>query len=230
MSDELDHLREPEAAVRLFPLPNLVLYPHVMQPLHIFEPRYRQMTRDALASDRLIAMALLRPGWESDYEGNPELYPVVCVGKIVAEQELDDGRFNLLVRGMSRARLVEEVNRGKLYRCARVALLEDVPPTSPKKEAELRRRLVELAPSWFPAQGAVMQQFHKLLKSDLSLGVLCDVLLFAVPLNVEVKQQLLEELHVERRARRLLEQLKKASPPQTPAPVDRRFPPEFSAN
>ena len=66
--------------VRLFPLPNLVLFPHVMQPLHIFEPRYRFLLEDALATDRLIAMALLAPGWENDYEGRPPLYPMACLG------------------------------------------------------------------------------------------------------------------------------------------------------
>src|SRR3954447_25834770 len=88
--------------VRLFPLPNLVLFPHVLQPLHIFEPRYRQMTRDALAGDRLLGMALLRPGWEGDYQGRPAIEPVVCLCKITKDQALDDGCFNLLVRGLAR--------------------------------------------------------------------------------------------------------------------------------
>src|SRR5262249_61215492 len=94
---------------RLFPLPTLVLFPHVLQPLHIFEPRYRQMTADALAGDRLIAMALLRPGWEKDYEGRPPIYSVICVGRIVAEKRLPDGRFNILLRGVSRARVRREL-------------------------------------------------------------------------------------------------------------------------
>src|SRR5215216_1637862 len=93
---------------RLFPLPNLVLFPHVMQPLHIFEPRYRQMTADALDGDRLIAMVLPRPGWELDYAGKPAVHPVACLGKVVAEQRLDDGRFNILLRGLSRLRIIEE--------------------------------------------------------------------------------------------------------------------------
>jgi Lon protease-like protein len=230
MSDDTSSLDDFAGCVRLFPLPNLVLFPRVMQPLHVFEPRYREMTRDALAGDRLIAMALLQPGWEADYEGRPELYAGVCVGKIVAEQQLEDGRFNLLLRGVSRARLVEELHGGTLYRSARVKLVEDVAVASKKKEAELRRRLVELVPAWFPAQGTVLQQFHKLLKSDLGLGVLSDVVAFALPLAVEFKQQLLEEADVERRVRQLLQQLKTIAPPQTPTPVDRKFPPEFSPN
>src|SRR5204863_9636969 len=101
MNDDSWVLQHFKGTARLFPLPNVVLFPHVVQPLHIFEPRYRQMTADALAGDQLIAPALLRPGWEGDYEGRPATYPVVCVGKIVSEQQLPDGRFNILLRGLS---------------------------------------------------------------------------------------------------------------------------------
>src|SRR3954471_21363862 len=101
-------LNPDRGVIRLFPLPNLVLFPGAMQPLHIFEPRYRQMTVDALAGDRLIGMALPRPGWENDYVGKPAIHPVVCVGRILAEQRLADGRFNILLRGLRRARVVEE--------------------------------------------------------------------------------------------------------------------------
>src|SRR5437870_4822620 len=109
MSEAFSPLAGFAGAARLFPLPNLVFFPHVMQPLHIFEPRYRQMTRDALAGDRLLTLALLQPGWEGDYEGRPALYPVVCVGKIIAHQGLEGGRYNLLVRGLSRARVAREL-------------------------------------------------------------------------------------------------------------------------
>src|SRR3954470_16208806 len=100
----------------LFPLPNVVLFPNVFLPLHVFEPRYRQMTADALAGDRLIGMVLLRPGWEPQYEGNPPVHPVACLGRIVADQRLDDGRYNLLLKGVSRARIVEEIPTSKIYR------------------------------------------------------------------------------------------------------------------
>src|SRR5437763_9199059 len=98
------------SVARLFPLPNVVLFPHVMLPLHIFEPRYRQMTADALAGDRLLALVLLRPGWEADYEGRPLLHAMACLGKIVADQRLPDGRYNLLLRGLCRGRLVNEMS------------------------------------------------------------------------------------------------------------------------
>src|SRR5690242_21263889 len=98
-----------DGSVRLFPLPNVVLFPRVMLPLHIFEPRYRQMTADALSSDRLIAMVLLRSA-DGQYEERPALHPVACLGKIVADQRLDDGRFHILLRGLSRARIASEVS------------------------------------------------------------------------------------------------------------------------
>src|SRR4029079_2304836 len=66
----------------IFPLPNVVLFPNVFLPLHIFEPRYREMVNDALSGDRIIGMVLLRPGWQSDYEGRPPVYPVGCAGVV----------------------------------------------------------------------------------------------------------------------------------------------------
>ena len=66
----------------LFPLPNVVLFPNVFLPLHIFEPRYREMVADAIAGDRMIGMVLLRPGWENNYEGRPPVYPIGCSGLI----------------------------------------------------------------------------------------------------------------------------------------------------
>src|SRR5262245_36661305 len=123
MTDDSWVLKHFSGIARLFPLPNVVLFPHVVQPLHIFEPRYREMTADALADDRLIAPVLLRPGWEADYEGRPAVHPILCLGRIVAEQRTPDGRYNLLLRGLSRGRIIEETASEKLYRSARVELL-----------------------------------------------------------------------------------------------------------
>src|SRR5436305_1935997 len=127
--------------VRLFPLPNLVLFPHVVQPLHIFEPRYRQLTRDALDADRLLAMAFLQPGWKKDYKCQPPLYPGVYVCKIVADQVQPDGRYNLLVRGLARAKISHESEPDKLYRQARVELLPGVPVKNPQTAMQFRQRM-----------------------------------------------------------------------------------------
>ena len=84
----------------IFPLPNVVLFPNVFLPLHIFEPRYREMVADALKSDRMIGMALLRPGWQREYEGRPAVYPIGCSGVITHVDQLDDGRYNIVLRGV----------------------------------------------------------------------------------------------------------------------------------
>ena len=219
-----------KGVVRLFPLPNLVLFPHVVQGLHIFEPRYRQMTADALAGDKLIALALLQPGWEAAYEGTPAIYPVACLGKIITDQRLADGRFNLLLRGLSRIRIVQEVSQKKLYRCARVELLQDASVPEPAEAVRMRRLLAERVNVWLPAEEVVLDQFRQLLDSELTLGTICDIFSFALPLDVEFKQRVLEELHVEQRAGRLLSYLKEHKPPIPKPPADHKFPPDFSAN
>src|SRR5437762_2995796 len=127
MNDDFTPLSGFAGLARMFPLPNLVFFPQVMQPLHIFEPRYRQMIADALAGDRLIALVLPRPGWEADYAGNPAIHSVACLGKIVADQKMDDGRFNILLRGLGRIQIEHEIPHGKLYRKAKVELLVEVP-------------------------------------------------------------------------------------------------------
>jgi Lon protease-like protein len=216
--------------VRLFPLPNLVLFPCVVQPLHIFEPRYRELMADALQDDRLIAMAALKPGWEADYHNRPPIHPMVCIGRILKEEHLPDGRYNLLLHGLSRALIVEEVPTDKLYRTARVAVLEDVPVASPTVEQQLRRQLAECLKAWFAKQSAALAQVRKLLEGDVPLGILCDIFGFSLTINMEVKQQLLEQVDVERRTRQLLEHLASRLPAESSTDAPRRFPPEFSAN
>ncbi len=108
----------------LFPLPNVVLFPNVFLPLHIFEPRYRDMVADALASDRMIGMVLLRPGWDRDYEGRPAIYSIGCSGVLTHNERLPDGRYNIVLRGIERFRIVEE-DQGLAYRRAVVEPLRD---------------------------------------------------------------------------------------------------------
>src|SRR5215217_8938156 len=92
-------------AVPLFPLPNVVLFPAAVLPLHIFEERYKAMTADALRGERRVAMALLRPGWEKSYYGRAAIEPVVCVGRILSHEKLVDGKYNFLLQGTLRARV-----------------------------------------------------------------------------------------------------------------------------
>jgi Lon protease-like protein len=229
MSEDADSLVDFDGLARLFPLPNVVLFPHVVQRLHIFEPRYRQMTADALAGDRLIAMALLRPGWEGDYEGQPAIHPTVCVGRIVGEQRLADGRFNLWLRGLRRAAIREDMKSGKRYRRARLELLTDSGQPSEETARDLHSQLSQVIVPWFPPQGTAVEQLHKLLQSALPIGALADILTFAVPLPVEIKQQLLEQLDIGLRVRALIEHLRQVVQPEAATP-ERQFPPSFSNN
>jgi Lon protease-like protein len=229
MSDDPASLSDFCGTARLFPLPNLVLFPQVVQPLHIFEPRYRELMADSLAGDRLMALALLRPGWEEDYEQGPPIHPVVCLGRVLQEERLPDGRYNLLLHGLSRARVQEELQTGKLYRSARVELLADVPLAPGPAEQALRKQLGQRVTGRFAGQAATLAQLNRLLQSPLPLGALCDIFGFALPLEVVVKQELLAEVRVEQRARLLLSQLEPAEAPE-PAARPRQFPPEFSKN
>src|SRR5438046_3217716 len=107
-------------SVPLFPLPNVVLFPRAILPLHIFEERYKTMTADALRGRRKIAMALLRPGWEKSYYGSPQIAPVVCVGAILSHERLPDGKYNFLLQGHQRARVVREIGGDLPYRVAQL--------------------------------------------------------------------------------------------------------------
>jgi uncharacterized protein len=108
----------------LFPLPGVVLFPNVFLPLHIFEPRYREMVADAIRGDRMIGMVLLRPGWEGDYDGRPPVYPIGCSGVITHYEKLPDGRYNIILRGLDRFRIVEE-DHARSYRRAVVERLHE---------------------------------------------------------------------------------------------------------
>jgi Lon protease-like protein len=111
----------------LFPLPNVVLFPRIHCPLHIFEPRYRQMTTDALAGAREIGMATVRPEHIAEMAGDPPLFSVGCIGTIERAQRRDDGRYDVVLLGTRRFRVEREVPRSgeRLYRIARVELLDE---------------------------------------------------------------------------------------------------------
>ncbi len=110
--------------IPVFPLPSVVLFPNVFLPLHIFEPRYRAMVADALAGDRIIGMALLQPGFEASYEQTPPIFPIGCAGVITHSEVLDDGRFNIVLRGIEKFRVVSE-DTTLAYRQATVEPLDE---------------------------------------------------------------------------------------------------------
>ena len=126
------------AVLPLFPLPNVVLFPGVFLPLHIFELRYREMVKDALAGDRLIGMMLLKPGWDKEPSEQPPTFPVGCAGLISHVEHLDDGRYNIVLRGIERFRVIEE-ETGRSYRRAHVDYLTDS-MTEAERDAVSRQR------------------------------------------------------------------------------------------
>jgi Lon protease-like protein len=114
-------------SIPLFPLPNVVLFPNVFLPLHIFEARYRQMVAAALAGDRIIGMVLLRPGYENEYDGTPPIYATGCAGLITHHETLEDGRYNLVLRGLEKFTINTEEGPadGRLYRSAVITPVHD---------------------------------------------------------------------------------------------------------
>ena len=127
--------------IPLFPLPSTVLFPNVFLPLHIFEPRYRSMVREALNGDRIIGMVLLKPGYEVEYEGRPAIYEIGCAGVITHTEALPDGCYNIVLRGMEKFRVTEE-DESKAYRMGAIhSLPEDL--DEPTRE-QLRRQRMRL--------------------------------------------------------------------------------------
>ncbi len=220
--DDLDGF---DGVARLFPLPNLVLFPGIDQCLHVFEYRYRQMTADALAGDGRIALVLLSPDWEEQYDGRPSIQSVACLGRIVESEKLDDGRYHLRLRGVARIRIASELDAPeKMYRVARCEVLSDIPPADLAKATEGRNQLRSAVLSRFDAGGPAHKQLVGLFDSDVPLGPVCDQLAYGLPLPCELKQQLLAEPTACVRAEILTHALR-------PRPRrDRPFPPEFSNN
>lgn len=214
--------------VRLFPLPNAVLFPHVLLPLHIFEPRYVDLTRDALASDGLLALAQFSPGWEAGNLKQPELHPVICIGRIAHHVELEHGRYNIIVQGLHRASIIEELPPDYLYRRANVELLAEEPIENASREDQRRAQLLTGFRRLFPKLN-VEQELHQVFESAIPLGVLCDVFAYALSLAPEEAQRLLAEYSVERRSQLLLEFMNAALAAQAEEPK-REFPPPFSLN
>src|SRR5262245_2358078 len=89
----------------IFPLPHCVLLPGGLLPLHVFEARYRELTRDCLDGHRMMAIARLKPGYETEYDGRPPVHPSCGLGRIIASEELSDGRYHILLRGVARVRI-----------------------------------------------------------------------------------------------------------------------------
>lgn len=190
--------------VKLFPLPEATLFPNQGLPLHVFEPRYRELTRDALEGDRVIGIPQIRPGFTREgYAAAPALYPLMGIGVITQHQDLPDGRYNMVVRGVARARLLTEVPAGTNYRVARVELLtEEIEGEGSDLGAPLAACLLEIGRRLSPETAAALGRVAALREP----GRLADLSAAAL-LTPEHYQRVLGELNVERRIRYVTEQV-----------------------
>ena len=188
-------------ALPIFPLPRTVLLPGALLPLHVFEQRYRDMVNASVASHELIGIATLKPGYEADYDGRPEVWPEIGVGRIVAHQELDDGRSNILLRFVGRGLLDVELPPREAFREVRLRLLTDVPPANTLPYDELRA-LVGLI-GQFSAQAAAEAERLAALEGSEMVDTLARKLLD----DMDLKRRYLREVRIADRARVVSEAL-----------------------
>ncbi|MEO0812671.1 MAG: LON peptidase substrate-binding domain-containing protein [Myxococcota bacterium] len=188
-----------------FPLPTTVLFPGTVLPLHIFEPRYRQMVEDALEEDGLMAVALVRPGF--DLSGAPPIHDVAGCGRIIHSEKLDDGRYNILVQGIERVQLVEEVSGDRLYREFRARVI-------PRPNDEMLRaaegELAKLQSCVLSLRTLIGEQdapLIEVLRSTSDPLELADILAASLISDSELQQQVLAARDVSKRLSTLIDVL-----------------------
>jgi Lon protease-like protein len=188
--------------IPIFPLPNVVLFPNVFLPLHIFEPRYREMVGDALREDRIIGMTLLRPGWEGQYDGRPPVYPVGCAGLVTHAESLADGRFNIVLQGLQKYRILGEDDT-RSYRIARIETIHEPAPDPDRQILRTERQRLEglLVPQ---PEGRGVDQ---MMPSSMTDEDLVNALAQYLDLEPVEKQALLERDSLVERCRSLVELL-----------------------
>ncbi len=186
----------------LFPLPSVVLFPSVFLPLHIFEPRYKQMITKALEGDRIIGVALLRPGHDEEYEGRPPIFDVGCAGLITHVERQSDGRFNLILRGLEKFRIdVEEpATDGVLYRIAHVTPFEETISDADRAALRGERRRLEVM-----LEPTIDRDGGGRLPRDMADDELVNALSQYLELDPVEKQALLERPGSLERCRTLIE-------------------------
>jgi Lon protease-like protein len=186
----------------IFPLAGVQLFPHALLPLHVFEPRYRDLVRDAMAGDRLIAVASFEPGYEATYHERPRVRPIVGVGAVVGHEGLGEGRANIVLRGVARARIERELPPDLAYRLVDAATVSDALASGFDEDAA-RRTLILLADQLalkLPSGGETLRE---LTRSQPELGALVDVLSAALVTDPDDRQALLEMADVGARVDRV---------------------------
>jgi Lon protease-like protein len=197
--------------IPVFPLPSVVLFPNTYLPLHIFEPRYREMVADAAAQGQCIGMALLKEGWEEDYYRNPPIFQLGCVGRLVSQQRLPDGRLNILLCGLHRYEIMHEFH-DKSYREAAIAL-KPLAADHPL-DVSLRDTLVKAAKHYLGRDAEETPWRHLLEAGLVNDETLLNGLSSCLDFTTLEKQFLLEAHTVQQQAFRLREliQLKTCGP------------------
>ena len=191
-------------SIPIFPLPDVTLFPNSTQPFHIFEARYRSMVADALEGDSIIGMVTLQPGFEDEYDGRPPVYALGCAGVIVASEQLDDGRYNIVLRGLTKFRVLSE-DEGRPYRLAEVEAMSDgLDDVDPDLLSERRRQLEDALLSAIPSA--------RMPSPDLPDEQVIDGLALAIPLEPAERLELLEAEGPIERAQRLIRWLRGGPP------------------
>ena len=190
--------------IPIFPLPNVVLFPCTLLPLHIFEPRYTQMVRDVLEGSRQLGIVLLQPGWESSYDGNPEVFDTGGMGVITEYKSLEEGQFNILLSGRQRFRITDFIQK-KPYRIARARLLKEVIPRG--REANEIASKLALSFNELSLE-SVSQKMNLDLLEKLDFPTLVNSICSSLSLSIYDKQQLLEMNNLKTRAKAILALLK----------------------
>ena len=193
--------------VAIFPQPSLVLLPDGFAPLRIFEERYVELLRDAAEDDRLVGLALLQPGWESEYTGNPPVFPTLCIGRILQYSAHSEGKCEALLYGIFRARLRREVAEFP-YRRGEVEILDEVTGTTDAEMLARRvRRALELVPGRKSIIGEMRRMATQLRGVDATAGRYADAVADASDLPPGERYEILAEPNVLRRLDRLIELL-----------------------
>lgn len=187
----------------LFPLEQVTLLPQQVLPLHIFEPRYRQMVQTALDGAGQIAMAVFEgEGWKQEYHGRPALRPAVCVGQIVQHEKTLDGRYNLLLQGVCRARILDEVEPDgvRLYRSAFLEPI-GVEPVDEDSLAGVRARLgAALAEGPLTRMAAAQPILEYLRNDEIPTIAILELISFTLVTESRVRYDLLAQGDAEARA------------------------------
>ncbi len=191
-------------SIPIFPLPDIALFPHSTQPFHIFEQRYRDMMVDALAGDSIIGMVMLRAGFEADYEGRPPIHELGTAGRIVRSERLPDGRYNLLLEGFTKFRVLGE-DQSRSYRLAQVEAVPDVLLESDREE--LRERRLQLEGALRSAVPGV-----RIPGPEVPAEEMIDAFSLALPLQPSERMILLQAEGPIQRALRLIRRLRGGPP------------------